>query len=46
LQEINQKQNTEPAYAAAIILGLLALVTLVLKEILERKTGIKPVGDR
>ncbi|MCI3281087.1 sulfate ABC transporter permease subunit CysW [Synechococcus sp. PCC 6717] len=46
IEDAYKNYNTESAYAAAIILGLLALVTLILKEILERKTGIKPVGDR
>ncbi len=31
--------QTEAAFGAAVILALLALVTLVLKEILERRTG-------
>jgi sulfate/thiosulfate transport system permease protein len=36
-----KEYNTEAAYAASVLLALLALVTLVLKEILERKTQIK-----
>lgn len=43
IEDAYKNYNTESAYAAAVILGLLALVTLILKEILERKTGIKPV---
>jgi sulfate transport system permease protein len=31
--------QTEAAFGAAVVLGLLAVVTLVLKEILERRTG-------
>ncbi|WJI26561.1 sulfate ABC transporter permease subunit CysW [Thermosynechococcus sp. B1] len=42
VEDAYKNYNTESAYAAAVILGLLALVTLVVKEILERKTGIKP----
>ncbi len=44
IEDAYKNYNTESAYAAAIILGLLALVTLILKEILERKTSIR--GDR
>ncbi len=44
VEDAYKNYNTESAYAAAVILGLLALVTLVVKEILERKTGIKPNG--
>jgi sulfate/thiosulfate transport system permease protein len=36
-----KEYNTEAAYAASVLLALLALVTLVLKEILERKTKVK-----
>jgi len=46
IEDAYKNYKTESAYAAAIILGLLALVTLIVKELLERKTGIKPVGDR
>lgn len=42
IEDAYKNYNTESAYAAAVILGLLALVTLVVKEIVERKTGIKP----
>lgn len=42
VEDAYKNYNTASAYAAAVILGLLALVTLVVKEILERKTGIKP----
>jgi sulfate/thiosulfate transport system permease protein len=36
-----KQYETETAYSAAVLLGLLAVVTLILKEILERKTKIK-----
>lgn len=38
-----KEYNTEAAYAASVLLALLALVTLVVKELLERKTRIKEV---
>ncbi len=40
----NYKQyETQAAYSAAVLLTLLAVVTLIAKEILERKTRIKEV---
>jgi len=35
--------ETQAAFSAAVLLGGLGLVTLVIKEILERKTHIKDV---
>jgi sulfate transport system permease protein len=43
VEETYKQYETEAAFAAAVLLGCLALVTLVLKEILERKTQIKDV---
>jgi len=39
VEETYKQYDTEAAYAAAVLLALLAVVTLVAKEILERKTG-------
>ncbi|MGA7932231.1 MAG: sulfate ABC transporter permease subunit CysW [Kovacikia sp.] len=39
VEETYKQYDTEAAYAAAVLLALLAVVTLILKEILERKTG-------
>lgn len=41
IEEAYKQYETEAAYSAAVLLALLAVVTLVLKEILERKTSIK-----
>jgi sulfate/thiosulfate transport system permease protein len=41
VEQAYKNYQTEAAFSAAVILGLLAVVTLVLKEILERKTGHK-----
>lgn len=41
VEETYKQYETEAAYSAAVLLALLAVVTLVLKEILERKTRIK-----
>ncbi|RAM50489.1 MAG: sulfate ABC transporter permease subunit CysW [Hapalosiphonaceae cyanobacterium JJU2] len=41
VEDAYKQYETEAAYSAAVILALLAVVTLVLKGILERKTGIK-----
>jgi sulfate/thiosulfate transport system permease protein len=38
IEEAYKQYNTESAYSAAVLLALLAVVTLVLKELLERKT--------
>ncbi len=45
VEESYKQYQTESAYSAAVLLGLLAVVTLVLKEILERKTRIKAVKE-
>jgi sulfate transport system permease protein len=39
VEEAYKNYDTEAAYSAAVLLALLAIVTLVLKEILERRTG-------
>jgi sulfate transport system permease protein len=41
VEEAYKQYETEAAYSAAVLLALLAVVTLILKEILERKTKIK-----
>lgn len=41
VEEAYKNYQSQEAFAASLILGLLALVTLVLKEILERRTGRK-----
>jgi sulfate transport system permease protein len=41
VEEAYKQYQTQAAFSAALLLGGLALVTLVLKEILERKTKIK-----
>lgn len=41
VEEAYKQYHTESAYSAAVLLALLAIVTLILKEILERKTRIK-----
>jgi sulfate/thiosulfate transport system permease protein len=41
VEEAYKDYNTEAAFSAAVLLALLAAVTLVLKEILESKTRIK-----
>lgn len=43
VEEAYKQYQTQAAFSAAVILAGLALVTLVLKEILERKTQIKDV---
>lgn len=43
VEEAYKQYETESAYSAAVLLGLLAVITLILKEILERKTRIKEV---
>ena len=43
VEEAYKQYQTEAAFAAAVLLAGLALVTLVMKEILERKTQIKDV---
>lgn len=41
VEEAYKQYATEAAYSASVLLALLAVVTLVLKEILERKTRVK-----
>ncbi len=41
VEEAYKQYNTEAAYSASVLLAFLAVVTLVLKEILEKKTNIK-----
>ncbi len=41
VEEAYKQYQTQAAFSAAVLLSLLAVVTLVLKEILERKTQIK-----
>lgn len=43
VEEAYKQYETEAAYSAAVLLAFLAVVTLVLKEIVERKTKIKEV---
>lgn len=43
VEEAYKQYQTQAAYSAAVLLAFLAVVTLVLKEILERKTRIKNV---
>ncbi|WP_353929508.1 sulfate ABC transporter permease subunit CysW [Okeanomitos corallinicola TIOX110] len=43
VEDAYKQYETEAAFSAAVLLALLAVVTLVLKEILERKTHIQDV---
>jgi sulfate/thiosulfate transport system permease protein len=43
IEDSYKQYDTEAAYSAAVLLAFLAVVTLVLKEILARKTKIKDV---
>jgi sulfate transport system permease protein len=43
VEDAYKQYETEAAFSAAVLLAFLAVVTLVLKEILERKTHIKDV---
>jgi sulfate/thiosulfate transport system permease protein len=45
VEETYKQYETESAYSAAVLLALLAVVTLVAKEILERRTRIKDVSE-
>ncbi|MBL1173761.1 sulfate ABC transporter permease subunit CysW [Pantanalinema sp. GBBB05] len=45
VEEAYKQYETEAAFSAALLLALLAVVTLVLKEILERKTRIEEVKE-
>ena len=44
-EDAYKQYATQAAFSAAVVLGLLGVVTLVLKEILERKTSIKEVEE-
>lgn len=43
VEEAYKQYQTQAAFSAAVLLAFLAVVTLILKEILERKTRIKDV---
>lgn len=43
VEEAYKQYQTQASYSAAVLLAFLAVITLVLKEILERKTRIKDV---
>lgn len=43
VEEAYKQYATQSAFSAAVVLGLLAVVTLVLQEVLEKKTSIKEV---
>lgn len=45
VEEAYKQYQTPAAFSAAVLLAFLAVVTLVLKEILERKTRIKDVKE-
>jgi len=45
VEEAYKQYQTPSAYSAAVLLACLAVVTLVLKEILERQTKIREVED-
>ncbi|PIG92811.1 sulfate ABC transporter permease subunit CysW [Gloeocapsopsis sp. IPPAS B-1203] len=45
VEEAYKQYESQAAFAASVLLACLALVTLVLKEILERKTSIKDVEE-
>jgi sulfate/thiosulfate transport system permease protein len=45
VEDAYRQYETEAAYSAAVLLAGLAVVTLVLKEILERKTKIKDIQE-
>lgn len=45
VEEAYKQYQTQAAFSAAVLLAFLAVVTLVLKEILERKTQIKDVQE-
>jgi sulfate transport system permease protein len=45
VEEAYKQYQTQAAFSAAVLLAGLALVTLVLKEILERRTRIKDVVE-
>jgi sulfate transport system permease protein len=41
VEDAYKQYETEAAFSVAVLLTLLAVVTLVVKEFLERKAGIK-----
>ncbi|MDB9488529.1 sulfate ABC transporter permease subunit CysW [Dolichospermum circinale CS-1225] len=43
VEDAYKQYETEAAFSAAVILAFLAVITLILKEIIERKTRIKEV---
>ncbi|MTJ52683.1 sulfate ABC transporter permease subunit CysW [Anabaena sp. UHCC 0253] len=43
VEEAYKQYETEAAFSAAVLLAFLAVITLILKEIVERKTQIKEV---
>jgi sulfate/thiosulfate transport system permease protein len=45
VEEAYKQYQTQAAFSASVLLAFLAVVTLVLKEILERKTRIKDVDE-
>jgi sulfate transport system permease protein len=45
VEEAYKQYETQAAFSAAVLLALLAVVTLVLKEVIERKTKIKDVSE-
>ncbi|MCC3421217.1 MAG: sulfate ABC transporter permease subunit CysW [Microcoleus sp. PH2017_07_MST_O_A] len=45
VEDAYKQYATQAAFSAAVVLGFLAVVTLVVKEILERKTSIKEVDS-
>lgn len=45
VEEAYKQYHTEAAYSAAVLLACLAVITIILKEILERKTKIKEVEE-
>lgn len=45
VEEAYKNYETQAAFSAALLLAMLAIVTLVLKEIVERKTAIKDVEE-
>ena len=45
VEEAYKQYETQAAFSAAVLLALLAVVTLILKEVIERKTQIKDVRE-
>lgn len=45
VEDAYKQYATQSAFSAAVLLALLAVVTLILKEILERKTSIKELEE-